>query len=436
MPLHGSPLKGQDISRNPTTRTGRARATALLLVVWFAIAELVSYGCLYVLRGRLDGEILTRAEIYRIQSDRIGALLARPGASQLDIDPVLGWRYRSGYRTATDTMNDQGLRAQRQYSGTPGAGITRVAAFGDSFVYANEVADDDAWSALLEERNPQIEVLNYGVGGYGVDQAYLRYRMEGQALEPHTVLMGFVADDLRRVVNVYRRFISTSELPLFKPRYLLASDGDLTLLPTPVQSRAEYEKYFRRPDAVREAGVHDQWYEPLIYDNPLYDWSAVVRLGTSAWIRAKRRYFDPDRLVHDGQFRESSAAFRIQRRLFRLFATDVANAGAKPIVVFFPDKHTVVTGLAGQMPVYASLLRATRQDGVMACDLSEPFRRAAGREGVEVLFMSGLHYSRRGNELVAENLAGVLRSLQSAEGAQPELPDYCRATRDPSGRSG
>jgi len=400
----------------------------LLLLVWLALVELVSYGCLYLLRGRLDGEILTRAEIYRTQSDRIAALLSPSNESQVDIDPVLGWRYRSGFRTQTDVMNDQGHRSIKRYSRTPDAGITRVAAFGDSFVYANEVANDDAWSAQLERRNPRLEVLNYGVGGYGVDQAYLRYRMEGQALAPHAVLMGFVADDLGRLVNVYRRFLSTSEYPLFKPRYVLASGGNLRLLPTPVQSRAEYEKYLRRPDAVREVGVHDYWYEPLIYENPLYDWSAFVRLASSAWIRANRRYFDPDRLTRGGQFSESSTAFQIQRRLFRLFATDVTNAGAKPIVVFFPDKHTVATGLAGEAPVYAPLLRATRQDGVMACDLSEPFRRAAEREGVEVLFMSGRHYSPRGNELVAEHLEGFLRSLQKAEGAQTEAPDYCRAS--------
>lgn len=405
----------------------RARRLAVILVLWFAVAESTSYGCLYVLRGRLDDDIRRRAEIYATQSALIAAMLSSPASRRVVLDPVVGWRYRHAYNSTTDTISHQGLRARRQYSETPAPGVRRVAAFGDSFVYGNEVADDDSWSALIEHGYPHVEVLNYGVGGYGVDQAYLRYRMEGHRLAPDTMLMGFVADDLRRLVNVYRRFISTSELPLFKPRYVLSPAGELVLLPTPVSDRAAYERYLAQPDAVREVGVHDQWYEPLIYENALYDWSATIRLASSVWIRARRRYLDADRLIQRGQFSETSVAFLIQRRLFRLFADDVAKSGANAIVVFLPDKQSVTAGLAGDRPVYRPLLQATRRDGVLACDLSMPFVRAAEREGVGVLFMPGGHYSRRGNELVAESLGMVLGEPRETRGASGEKPDYCRA---------
>jgi hypothetical protein len=401
---------------------------ALLLFVCIALAELAAYGCLYVLRGRLHDDIRRSPEIYEMQSELMRTMLLGPAEHRTAVDPVLGWRYRSGFGSATDTINDQGVRARRQYSKSPAAGVTRLAAFGDSFVYANEVADADAWSAQLEHISPKIEVLNYGVGGYGVDQAYLRYRLEGRELSPDTVLMGFVADDLRRVVNVYRRFSSTSELPLFKPRYLLSPNGELTLLPSPVSSLADYEKYLLRPDSVREVGVYDHWYDPLVYENPLYDWSAAVRLASAAWIRIYRRYMDPDRLVSDGQFNEDSSAFSIQRRLFRIFATDVAHAGARPIVVFFPDKYTVMGSLSGEAPVYAPLVRAARRDGVFACDLYSPFRSVAEREGVEGLFMPAGHYSPRANEIVAQSMARVLRALAETMSTKGEAPDFCRSS--------
>ena len=44
--------------------------------------------------------------------------------------------------------------------------------FGDSFAHGDEVADDQAWSALLSA-SLECQVLNYGVGGYGGDQAFL-----------------------------------------------------------------------------------------------------------------------------------------------------------------------------------------------------------------------------------------------------------------------
>ena len=90
---------------------------------------------------------------------------------------------------------------------SPRRGLCVSLLFGDSFVYGNEVSDDDAWCAVLEASSDALEVLNYGVGGYGLDQAFLRFQREGMALHPDVVLIGFTPDDLGRVVNVYRRFI-------------------------------------------------------------------------------------------------------------------------------------------------------------------------------------------------------------------------------------
>jgi hypothetical protein len=137
------------------------------------------------------------------------------------LDSALGWRYRAGFRKGGDAISAQGLRADRVYAARPAAGVVRVAAFGDSYVYGNEVGNDDSWPTQLERSAPDVEVLNYGVGGYGVDQAYLRYLAEGRALAPQVVIIGFAPVDLPRLVNRYRRFLDDRELALAKPRFVL-----------------------------------------------------------------------------------------------------------------------------------------------------------------------------------------------------------------------
>jgi hypothetical protein len=161
--------------------------------------------------------IRRRSDILREQSRRIASLLDTSKSHREAIDSLLGWRYRPGFVSATDHINRQGLRSRREYSDVAPRGALRIAAFGDSFVYGNEVDDDNAWPAQLEACANDYEVLNYGVGGYGLDQAFLRFQSEGLTLGPRVVLIGFTTDDLRRVVNVYRRFISSLELPLAKP---------------------------------------------------------------------------------------------------------------------------------------------------------------------------------------------------------------------------
>src|SRR2546425_487125 len=108
-----------------------------------------------------------------------------------------------------------------------------VAALWNSFVYCNEVKNEDSWPAQIELMYPGIEVLNYGVGGYGVDQAYLRFLAEGSRLSPRIVVIGFATDDLSRVVNVYRRFRSNRGVPLGKTRDVFCEHGERGLLPTP-----------------------------------------------------------------------------------------------------------------------------------------------------------------------------------------------------------
>lgn len=380
----------------------RSGFRALRLVAVLAAVEGAARLALRLTASRLGEPIRTTQEIFQEQADRLRALLLPDTTRLLALDPVLGWRYRAGHRDPANQTNGQGLRSGRAYSPVPAAGVVRVAVFGNSFVYCNEVANEDAWPAQIERRYSGIEVLNYGVGGYGVDQAYLRFLLEGARLAPHVVVIGFAPDDLGRVVNVYRRFRSNREIPLVKPRYLLDAQGRLALLPVPLRTPADYARYLAAPRRVIELGVHDQWYEPAIYEDPLYDRSAAVRLATEVWIRARRRYLGRDRLVRDGTFNPTATAFRIQVALFRQFAEAVRAHGARPLVVLFPDAETVRAARQGRRTVFASLGDALRTQGLPYLDVTEAFRKPPGREDPGVWFMPGGHYSPAGNRRVAE----------------------------------
>src|SRR6185436_3250173 len=106
-------------------------------------------------------------------------------SSFLIYDPELGWRHRANARTADQLhrTNAAGLRADREYSPGLRPGLFRVSMFGDSFILGSDVDQPDAPGAqlerLLKQRGLDAEVLNFGVGGFGFDQAYLHYRRDG-----------------------------------------------------------------------------------------------------------------------------------------------------------------------------------------------------------------------------------------------------------------
>ena len=284
----------------------------------------------------------------------------------------------------------------------------RIAAFGNSFVYGNEVEDEAAWPAVMEQMFPDVEVLNYGVGGYGTDQALLRYEREGADLRPHVVVIGFVPVNLRRTVSVFRRFISTHGPVVTKPRFSFSDEGELVLHPNPMASMRDWELLLEQPGDVRRLGVNDHWYEPAIYENPLYDLSAAVRLGVAVWIRVKNRYWDPDRLIKSGVFNKDSRAFKIQIAIVERFVQRVVESGAHPTVVMFPDREVVVDAMRGQMSVYQPMTKELAARNIEVHDLTAAFTAAGQQSDIPAWFMPGGHYSPTGNRIVARWLGSQL----------------------------
>ena len=407
----------------------RVRLLAFRAAITLIVIECLSLLAIRLSRPLLNDEIRTSRDIFREQSEKIRRLLDPSSPHMLSLDATLGWRYRAGYRDSANAINTQGLRSTREYLPHPPSGVLRVAAFGDSFVYGNEVADSASWPALVEQLFPGVEVLNYGVGGYGVDQAYLRYCEEGTALSPSIVIIGFATDDLRRVVNVYRRFISNREIPLAKPRFILDARGRLVLLPNPLPHPSDYERFLLAPRDVVELGARDYWYQASIYRNPLYDYSATVRLLTNLWLRISERYFASDRLLRGGEFNTSSAAFRIQTALFEEFAVAVQMAGARPLVVILPDRESVAAARQGQRTIFDPLVTALAGRGIEHVDVTEAFRQAQGNPNS--WFMIGGHYSPTGNRIVAQWLGRELLARAGAERSR----DTLLQTRDTGGRT-
>lgn len=144
-------------------------------------------------------------------------------------DPVLGWIRVAGSRYefpdgSVMTTDDNGARA------TPGmTGPVLAAAYGDSFTEGLEVDDGDTWPAALGRRAGG-RILNYGVSGYGPDQAVLaleRHLSEG-IVQPPLVILAMIMENLSRLLNSYRPFYThpfPDKFLGFKPILIEGSSG-------------------------------------------------------------------------------------------------------------------------------------------------------------------------------------------------------------------
>ena len=70
-----------------------------------------------------------------------------------------------------------------------GSDLSRALAIGCSFTHGDGVEGAEAWPAVVERSLSGHEVVNLGVGAYGLDQALLRLRRDGPELAPDKVWM-------------------------------------------------------------------------------------------------------------------------------------------------------------------------------------------------------------------------------------------------------
>jgi hypothetical protein len=348
--------------------------------------------------------------------------------SYLVYSPTLGWAIRPHAASDRYHANGQGLRADHDYAPAPPPGRVRLAAFGDSFTHASDVADAEAWEADLERLEPRLEVMNFGVPGYGVDQAYLRYRLEGERFHPQIVLIGFMSDDINRVVSVYRPFyFYQSGLPLTKPRFVV-DGGRLALIENPFQSLLGYRELLDHPDAkLAEIGEHDFFYQRNNQRNR-FDFLPSVRFVHVI----RQQHIEP--ILRDGAYNTRSEAYRVQVGIFAAFYREALAHGALPILVFFPEKRDLRAFREGWGPIYQPFVADAERKGRRHLDLLEGFTRYA--KDAELQDLARVHYTPRGYGIAAQWLLDYLRAnhLTTPEGVQAALAAE-RAREDLKGAS-
>lgn len=296
-------------------------------------------------------------------------------------DPALGWTW-TRIAPGTYVHAEESQRAERR----------PVLLFGDSYS-ACLTSREECFEGLME-RNVlagRLQLLNYGVCGYGFDQTYLLSRAtieRYQGQDPIVVIGLLVDDDLKRAL------LSQREYP--KPR-LSVADGRIVAPQAPVPSHAD-----RLADPLPlPASWAWAWLRHAFSTDPIEDPDSAARREVEELTRAMLR-----ELVADLRQRELDA-------FFLLFHT--ADSFGVPVSDDWRTQLTCDTLDELGAPWY---------------DVREEFaRRLAERGGaIEDFYIpldqpGGGHYGAEGN---AAAFAVLLRGLNEVCGVRPSALDVPR----------
>ena len=301
--------------------------------------------------------------------------------------------------------NSQGIRSSHEYQAVPANDVVRVAVFGDSFSHADDVFGDSAWTTVWEKGNSNIEVLNFGVPGYGTDQAYLRYQKDGKAFSPDITVLGIMSENLYRNVNFFIPFYRDDTWPNSKPRFEFAPDGTFTLRENVFRTASDFQVLIDDlPATLKKLGEHDWWYKAK-YKPGVMDKSALYRLMHYAYILF--RY--PSGLDSQGLYNKESEHYKILLQIIQRFSKEVMESGSIPVIVLFPSLEVLAQYREDGSFAYSPLVDDLKNQSIRYVDVLKGFIKYG--EALDVPELIPGHYSATGNKMVARYINEALQSL-------------------------
>jgi hypothetical protein len=260
--------------------------------------------------------------------------------------PLKGWDLkpnaealltRAAY-TSMVSINSQGLRDVEH---TPDAAPRRhrVVVLGDSFMDAYQLPLEQTFPRLLQREldGQTVEVVNLGVGGYGLAQSYLTLLEKGLGYEPDLVLLAMTPlNDVRNSSAVLqkRAFGERGTKYLLRPYANLREDGRVEIVP---------------PSPVVAAQAQEKWDEmaaerrPLLWRHSLAFRLLLARLRRQEGIPSVNPFIEYYPLLVSETLPDATAkvwdhAERITRRLLVEIARVAQDNGAQFSVVIIPER--------------------------------------------------------------------------------------------------
>ena len=319
----------------------------ILILLLFVVAEGVSFTAL-----NLDIQAI-KNRIYE-----------PPSVSRSDFEsylenrhPELGWPGKDGFPLNLTPTGARQSPANERLAENP----VCLSLYGDSFTYGTEVGDSEAWSNLLASRL-QCRVENYGVPGYGTDQAVLRF-IGNRADEAPLTILGVYPVNLQRNLNQWSLLIAGPHAVFgFKP--VFSERGErVELVGLPDLTYEDYRRLAEDPSQY----LKEEYYLPGERGGVVVEFPYTVALARLVWKILDQLNLDriakyPSMPRHwirgrwyDNDGNPNSDAVRRVDLIVRKFVTECGERERRCVVLIIPDWESLygcggaVTGDIGSL---------------------------------------------------------------------------------------
>lgn len=309
-----------------------------------------------------------------------------------EFDQELGW---APLRNITGKHDDDGFTVevyQNRFGLRGGDEMTherkqaqrRILVVGDSYIWGYGVHQNEMFSSPEAHKDKNVELIPFGVSGYGTDQEYLFYKREG---------VKFDVDEVVLAVTIYNDIANNSEKKQYgynKPYF--------TLKDQKLQLHAEHIKETRRLKGWWER-ARAKCYTLNLADSFTRNLKNKLT-GNQEEIVPEARRMDTHQI--------SSAemdSIKLTGKIIKAFSDEVTGKGAKFSVIIIPFRPHVELGLKTDHPYAEVLKQELAESGIACIDSYAQFIEAKSR-GAKLFNGLDNHFSAEGHKLFASQIIG------------------------------
>ena len=354
-------------------------------------------------------------------------------------DPELGWVRKpntshdeTGKSGKTNwTINQFCARTNPNFDNLE----SNTSCYGDSFTFSRQVNDDETWVHYLSEFT-NSNVINFGVGNYGVDQALLRLKREFPKHPTKIVIMGVVPETICRIVSVWKHYYEYGNTFGFKPRFILKNNS-LNLIENIIDSKDKFEKY---QNYLEDINRYDFFYKnKFLKEKISFPYCITIlknlrrNFGIINWVQKinqrKKNNFDCTDIEWNTMkiIMKINLDWRVKLfqdnetcELLKQILVEYANYGKKqnfkPVFIFLPQKDDILF-IKKNFNFYHNFVNELKKiENLFCIDITKDMINI---KEIDRMFSDnneyGGHYSKDGNQKVAELIFNELKILNGSE---------------------
>ena len=404
--------------------TLKSRVYGIIFFVIIALLELFSYILIQTLRKDFQW-LITPLDKYPIMDEK-GLQKFIPHG----YDNELGWIRKPNtskdeigkYGKTTYHINKEGARAN------PGHEKLKklISVYGDSFPFGRQVNDNETFQWHLSE-STKTNVMNFAVGNYGIDQAFLRLRREYPKHKTQIVIMGVVPSTIIRILSIWKHYNEFGNIFGFKPRFIIKK-GKLILIENPINNEkkfADYKKYlpliqkydFFYDTKFRKEMIHSP-YLVSILSHPERNIPLIISVSRFRWFSKKqhrggypapmKRIMDINLRLRYNLFTKDKGAVLLFEAILEEFKKFAKKHRFTPIFLFMPQKDDLLF-IQKHSQYYRDFIIESKKI-IYTIDLTDYL---LPRKDLDILYSDdnqyGGHYSRTAHKKIAEYIYKQLK---------------------------